>query len=42
MLEECYIYLKECLAILTMDKSKQSFYKANDDNYIAVRMKQLK
>jgi hypothetical protein len=43
MLEECFIYLKECLAILTAPLPPgEHFYKYNSENCIAARMKQLR
>ena len=41
MLEECFIYLKECLTLLTQ-VTAQPFYKFSSENCVAVRMKQLK
>ena len=38
MLEECFIYLKECLGILTQPDA-QPFYKYTSENCVAVRMK---
>jgi hypothetical protein len=40
MLEECFIYLKESLALLTAPlPTGQHFYKYSNENCVAARMK---
>lgn len=44
MLDECFVYLKECLSILTASQKApgEYFYKFNSENCVAARMKQIR